>query len=151
MHFTDDLIIAKKKSRNYQSYFSKALIYGGRELRYDFCFWFYFLFIYFFWSFLFYFFSFFILFILFLFSFCFHFVHFSFIIFPIVFFILIFSQFISFFEMKQNENNVAESWHTHAHQQYVRLNYAENSHILLVPHERPWKKHGTRLASFSCY
>ena len=35
----------------------------------------------------------------------------------------------------------AEDWHTHAQQQYVRLNDAKNPHISLVPHKRPWNKY----------
>ena len=79
------------------------LLYGGRELIYDFFFLFYFLFIFFcYFSFIF---SLFHFFILFLFSFCFHVVHFHFLIFLIVFFYLIFF-FISFRFLKWNQMKI---------------------------------------------
>ena len=46
-----------------------------------------------------------------------------------------------FFETKENENHVNESWHTHAQEQYVRLHDVKNPHISLVPHEKPCKKY----------
>ena len=49
-------------------------------------------------------------FVLILFWFCFHFVHFNYLIFLIVFSSIIILNFISFFEMKPNENQLAESW-----------------------------------------
>ena len=110
------------------------------------------------------FFSIFILFISFLFSFWFHFISFHlliyilfhFLIFLIVFFNISFS-FISFRFLKWNQMKTTwprtviapkKPWwlrtDAHAQQQYIILNDAKNSHILYVPHERPWSKFSSK-------
>ena len=70
-----------------------------------------------------------------------------------------FFYFILFFEMKRNENHVAEKWHsTWKNMMAEDRSSAKKSHILLAPYEMSWskyyflsKKHGARLKLLSCY
>ena len=139
-------------------------MYGGRELTYDVHFSFYFLFIfvsYFcFIFFNFYFVHFVFVFILISFYFIsfvnLYLILFHFLIFLIVFFNISFS-FISFRFLKWNQMKTTwprtviapkKPWwlrtDAHAQQQYIILNDAKNSHILYVPHERPWSKFSSK-------
>ena len=81
---------------------------------------------------------------------------FHFLIFLIVFFNISFS-FISFRFLKWNQMKTTwprtviapkKPWwlrtDAHAQQQYIILNDAKNSHILHVPHERPWSKFSSK-------
>ena len=58
-----------------------------------------------------------------------------------LFFINIVFHFILLFKMKQEDNHVAESWHSgwdKQQQQYVRFGDANTSHMSLAPPERLW-------------